>query len=118
MSESKTPPWAFEWEREPPLHTAAGFLIVGGNVTVNLGYWTYPNAILLLAFTKIGQQEPQLWRRHWTSMEAAVEAAENLAADAEEYITETLGLMPRAVEDLDLDDFVQHVHMRINNELH
>lgn len=109
---------AFPWESKPPLHTAVGFLISGGAVTVNLGYQVYPGAIRLMAFIRIGGMEPQLWRQHWTSKMAAVEAAENLAADAEEYITETLGLTPRQVEDLDLDDFVQHVHMRVHNELH
>lgn len=112
------PPWAFSWEGKEPEHSAGGFLLVGGNVIVSLGYAVYPQGVLLLATTKIGAQEPLLWRRHWSSKMAAVEAAENLAGDAEAYICETLGLIPRPVEDLDLDDFIQHLSMRLNNELH
>lgn len=112
------PPWAFDWERNPPMHKATGFLLVGGNVVVNCGYFLYPQGVLLLAFVQIGDQEPKIWRRHWASKEAAVDAAESLAGDAEEYIMGTLGLAPRPVEDLDLDDFIQHLYMRLNNELH
>lgn len=118
MTQDELPPWAFGWEKDPPLHAATGFLLVGGNVTVNLGYMLYPQGVLLLAFTKIGGQEPTLWRRHWAPKETAVDAAESLAGDAEEYIFGTLGLAPRPIEDLDLDDFIQHLHMRLNNELH
>ncbi len=112
------PPGFFRWERGEPRAAAHGFRIAGGNVVVSLAYAIYDEGILLVAFTQIGAQPPQLWLRRWASHIAALEAAEDLAGRAEEYITETLGLKPRAVEDLDLDDFIQHLDMRLHNEFH
>lgn len=106
----------FPWDSTNPEHIVQGFLIVGGNVTVNLGYVLFPQGVLLFATTKIGAAPPELWRRYWTPRESAVKAAEDLAAWSETYITETLGLSVRPIEDLDLDDFIEHLRLRIENE--
>lgn len=108
----------FPWQGETPEHDAHGFRLVGGNVTVLLGYAAYRGGILLYSLVQIGDQQYKPWRRHWASREAAVESAESLAGDAYEYITETLGQRPREIEDLDLDDFVEHVRLRTENAFH
>lgn len=112
-----TPPGHFDWEKEPCTDTY-GFRIVGGNVTVMLGYAVFEKGVLLYAHTQIAEQGFKPWRRHWTSRHSAVEAAEMLCSDAYDYITETLNLTPRAVEDLDLEDFLEHLRSRIENAFH
>lgn len=107
----------FPWELKEPLHAAAGFTMSCGNLKLFFAYALYAEGVLLLCYEKIGDAGATPWRRHWTSIEAAVDAAENLVGDAEEYV-ETLGGHTRPVEDLDVDDFIQHLHMRLNNELH
>lgn len=124
MSEAPTeelpalPSWAFECEREPPQHAIFGFQIQGGNVNLDLGYMIYPLGVVLIATVKIGDSERRVWRRHWASREAAVEMAEQMVYDAEDYLFGTLGLRPRPVEDLDPDHFMHHLDMRLNNGFH
>jgi hypothetical protein len=108
--------WMWPWETKPPLNVAAGFNLTGGNVTVSIAYAEYPSAIMFLVHTKIANQEPVLWRRFWSPKMSAVEAAENLTCEAEDYLLETLGLRPRETEDLDFDDFIEHLRLRVNNE--
>lgn len=109
------PTTAFPWESEVPLHQATGFVLSGGAVEIRPMYFVYTKAILLVATVRIGGLDPSIWRRHWTSYEGAVDAAERLVDDAFDYLTETLGLRPRDTEDLDIDDFVRHLHLRLNN---
>jgi hypothetical protein len=111
------PPIAFPWEGKPPLFTAYGFCLCSANLKIYFTYAVYKEGVLLACTERIGDNEPSLWRRHWTSIEAAVEAAEVLVGDAEDYI-EMYRLPVRPYEDLDGDDFIQHLHMRLNNELH
>lgn len=116
--EAQEQPWLFPWETGKPLHFASGFTINGGNVTVRLTYLIYAEGVLLFSTVQIGAQPVQTWRRYWTSHVGAVESAENMCADAHEYITKTWGMRPRGEEDLDLDDFIEHLSARLNNELH
>jgi len=112
------PPFSFDWEKVPPKHASGGFRLVGGNVTIMLGYAVYDEGVLLHAITKIGDQNPDLWRRYWTSHDVAVASAEELVEDAEYYLFNVLGLRPRPVEDLDLDDFIEHLQARLDGGLH
>lgn len=92
-------------------------MLAGVIFKLHLGYAVYPQGVLLYCYEQYMQQEPQLWRRHWTSKEAALEAAESLAADAEEYF-ESLGIVARPVEELSFDDFLQHLEQNLNHGFH
>lgn len=88
-----------------------------GNIEVDLGYAIYPEAIMLFSLLKMGAPPYQQWRQHWTSYEAALDAAESLAAEAEAYL-ESFNAPFRPAEDLDYDDFLEHLSTRINKEFH
>lgn len=117
MAEELPPPH-FPCEKDPPQHLCQGFTLHGGAVDINLAYAVYPLGVVLIATVKVGDLARTIWRRFWTTRESALEAAESLAGDAEEYMFETLGLAPRPVEDLDLDDFLHHLDMCLNNGFH
>lgn len=118
MTDQVLHPQAFEWETKPPLHSAGGFLMVAGNVWISMGYAVFKEGVLLQSYTRIGDNQPQPWLRHWTSHLAAVEMAELMVCNAEEYLGETLGQAIREVEDLDGDDFIEHLRIRLANEFH
>lgn len=119
MQEQKPdlPPGVFPWEARQPQHFVFGFKQAVGNVEVALGYAVWPEAIKLFAFLKFGAVEPTIWRQHWTSYGSALDAAENLTAEAEAYL-ETFNMPFRPAEDLDYDDYLEHLSARINKELH
>ena len=107
----------FPWENQKPTHHVAGFRISAGNVVLTLGYATFLGGqITLFALSSVAGSPATLWREFWTSIESAISEAEQLCADAEEY-AETIGFI-RPVEDLDLEDFIQHLTLRIQNGLH
>lgn len=111
-------PNSFPWEGQEKLAPVYGFRLVGGNVTISLTYAVVGSAVMLVAATKIGDQETPIWRHFWSPKSSAVAAAEDLAASAEEYLFETLRLAPRPDEDLDFDDFVEHLRLRLAGEFH
>lgn len=107
----------FPWETREPTHMASGFKVSGGMLTIHAAYAVYPEGVLLLAYLE-SPQGTIPWRRLWAPKETAVAAAEDLAGVAEHYLVEGLGITPRPLEDLDLDDFVEHLSLRLNNALH
>lgn len=118
-AQAETPPGLYPWELQHPTHPLVFFVATGGQVEVRLGYAVYGRAILLVAIVKTPGTEAQLWRRHWASSESALRSAENLCAEAEEYLTETLGWKSlRPAEDLDYEDFLDHLKARLNNDFH
>lgn len=105
------------WDHKVPLTNCFGFKASAGNLKILLGYATFDGGqVLLYCYEQIGGQTPQLWRRFWTSKEAAVDAAEDLCADIDDYLDSVCNLR-RPYEDLDMDDFIRHIHTRLNNEL-
>lgn len=108
---------AFLGEGKEPLYSAYGFTLGGVLFKLYLGYALYEEGVLLYCTEKYSSQQREVWRRHWTSFDAALEAAESLAADAEEYF-ESLGIVARPVEDLDFDDFLFHLESRLTNAFH
>lgn len=112
------PYWAFECERDPPQFACSGFQLSGGNVLVRFGYVIYPMGVVLVATIQIGDGDHKVWRRFWTSRERAVDAAQALVEDSEDYLFGTLNLRPREDEDLDVDAFMHHLDMRLNNGFH
>ncbi len=116
MDEVTTP--IFPWEKEEPLHAVFGFVMGGPFFRLYYGYAIYPGGVLLYChelLVQVGKLQP--WRRYFTSREGALEIAEDLLADSEEYL-ESLGIVLRPTEDLGPDDFLFHLHARLNNELH
>ena len=107
------------WPGEP-LHQPVMFVQSGGAVDVHLSYLLFQEAVLLSAFvTMPGYPPGRIWRQHWTSYEGSVSAAEDLADDALEYLQDSLGHKNlRPAEDLDYDDFVEHLRARLNKEFH
>lgn len=113
------PFWMFECERDPPISACSGFTLCGGlNIFIRFAYVIYPMGVVLVAVIQMGEANPSVWRRFWTSKEAAVGQAAQLVADAEDYLYGSLNLAPRQDEDLDGDSFVHHLDMRINNGFH
>ena len=94
-----------------------GFTVAAGSLVVRLGYKMQPSGVLLFAYTQIGDASPQPWRQFLAPPESAVEAAMSLAADAEDYAIST-GCALRPNEDLDLDDFIEHLRLSVAGEMH
>ena len=105
------------WEVRAPQHNCSGFMVAAGNVRINCGYAVWPESVLLFAVISVGGGEFIPWRRFWAPHASAVDAAEGLAGDAEHYLIETLGMALREDEDLNLDDYLEHLHLRITNGL-
>jgi hypothetical protein len=96
---------------------AYGFTAAAGTLVIRLGHKPVKGGVMLFATTQVADQTPQMWRQFTVGREAAVSMAATLASEAMEYLEATRGLI-RPVEDLDFDDFVQHVAMSTNGELH
>ena len=94
-----------------------GFTLAAGSLVIRLGYRLSGNIVTLFATTQIGPQEPQVWRQFSAPRESAVDAAHELVCDACEYADATNAVV-RPTEDLDLGDFVTHLAMNLNGELH
>ena len=101
-----------------PTSTVSGFVAAAVNIKLVAGYSLVENGVVgLHCFEVIGNQQPTLWRSHLTPSISALEMAEDMCAYIEAYIDD-LRLVRRPSEDLDLDDFLHHLDMRINNGLH
>lgn len=94
-----------------------GFTVAAGNLVIRLGYKVQNAGVLLFAYTQIGDATPQVWRQFMAPPESAIEAAMALAADAEDYALST-GHPLRPNEDLDLDDFIEHLSLNVTGEMH
>lgn len=107
---------SFPWEGSAPLFDCDGFRAVRGLLVLEAGYADFGGPVLLYVIEHIGGSK-RVWRRIWTHREVAAEQAEDLVGDIEEYL-ETINAVQRPVEDLDLDDFIQHITERYQNGLH
>ena len=107
-----TPLGAFPWESRAAAHTAIGFRLGGPTVEVILGYSDYGKQLLLMSFIHVLNNPLTSWRSIWVTRESAVEQADMLAGEAEAYI-EDLGITVRPTENLDYDDFVEHIRLRV-----
>ena len=72
---------------------------------------------MLFAMEQIGANQPQLWRRFWVSRESALHYAEVLCADAAQYL-DMVSPKWRPAEDLDFDDFQEHLKAYLENSMH
>lgn len=113
MTDTAPPTWPGE-----PTHFAAGFRASAGYLKLNLGYFIYPHGtVLLFVQEQLQTNPPSIWRSFFTTKQSAVKVAEDLCADAQDYI-DNVGVPQRPHEDLDFDDYLEHLKARLNNELH
>lgn len=117
VSLADEPEAATGWDQLVPAHQCFGFKASAGGLKLTLGYATFESGqVLLFCCEQIMAQPMQMWRRFWVSRESALEEAENLCADAEEYL-DAVCLVRRPSEDLGMDDFLEHLKLRLSNEL-
>lgn len=93
-----------------------GFTLAAGNLVIRLGYKVEGNLVTLFATTQVASNPPQMWRQFQAPKASAVEAAHNLAGEACDYAESTGGLI-RPYEDLDLDDFIEHLTLTVQGEM-
>lgn len=106
------------WEGREPLYNVRGFTAKATNLHINLGYAVYEGgSVLLYALETIGGGAPTQWRLLWTTKERALDMAESLCADVEEYL-DSMRMPWRPVEDLDMDDYIEHLRTRIAGTFH
>jgi len=101
----------------PPtiLRNVYGFRAKAANLELILGYALHRNGLVeLYCSERIGTQSPTVWRNFMTTRTSALDAAECLCADVEEYLDQVRSPR-RPSEDLDLDDFLEHLGLAINN---
>lgn len=117
-------------ERYPHLfeHEDAGLLLApspgwfkaaAGFLEVHLTYWLHEKGVLFASLIVPPQAPSRVWLRHWSSHIEAVRSAENLCGESVDYLRRMTGGMPlRETEDLDYDDFMNHLATRMNGEFH
>lgn len=95
-----------------------GFRMASATVAVSPYYEIFGNRVVLGAWIYVAGAPPAQWRRFETPRESAIDQAIELCLDIEEYLVDGLNQVPRPVEDLDLDDFIDHLEMRLTNAMH
>lgn len=107
-----------EFGEQPPTTVVAGFSQKAGLLQVTLGYATFPHGVLLLfAQERVADREPVLWRRFWVSRTNAVAEARKLCNDAARYL-DMVSTKWRPSEDLDFDDFIEHLRLHVEGGMH
>lgn len=107
----------FPWEMQTPDYSVDGFSISTPTLRITLGYAIYGQQVLVFScLTTPAGKMP--WRRYWAHRDQALDAANNLAAEAEHYMTEVLLLSVLPSEDLTLEDFVEHMGARLDGAMH
>jgi hypothetical protein len=117
MGGKPTKPWDSEGSGIDPMYVCGGFKLVAGNVVISFTYVVYWEAVLLGVHIQIGSGPPEMWRKVWAPWGNAVRTAETLVEDAEDYLMGDLKLRPRSVEDLNTDDFLEHLSLRLQSRL-
>lgn len=107
------------WDGQAPLSSCYGFKASASNLKLWFGYSIFAQGVVSLwCLEQIGGMHPQPWRQIWTGFESAVDVAEDLCADMEDYLDSVSTVYRRPSEDLDMDDFLHHLHLRVTNGLH
>ena len=107
-----------EFGEGPPLTVVTGFSQKAFGLQVVLGYMTYGHAgLVLFATERMADKEPTVWRRYWVTEENAVREAQKLARDAATYL-DMVSPRWRPAEDLDFDDFIEHIRLHVEGGMH
>lgn len=105
-------------ETEDTTVMASGFCQKALNLKITLGYSTNSaGGITLVAVEQRNAGVQQPWRKFQVSRENALKAAEELCADAAQYL-DTVSQKWRPSEDLDFDDFQEHLRAFLDNSMH
>lgn len=107
-----------QWPRGPLLGAAGGFREARGTIEVIVGYAVFADAVQIAAFLKVGPQPPVEWLNRWTSHIEALRAAESMCGEAMDCLDSYKNVPRRPVEDLDFDDFLEHLETRLNGNFH
>jgi len=106
------------FEGHEPTGIATGFCQQAGPLKITLGYATYSHeGLMLFAVENWGANPSQPWRRFWVPRETAVAAAQELCDDAAQYLN-MVTTHWRPTEDLDFDDFVEHIRAFVEGSMH
>jgi hypothetical protein len=107
-----------DWLKEAPLHEVSGFSVARGGVQIFLGYTISKSGpVYLCAVEVMGDLAPRTWLSRWTTRESAVRDAEDMVCVVEEYLDQ-INAPVRPDENLGLDDFIEHLSLRLSNGLH
>jgi hypothetical protein len=97
---------------------SAGFCQQAAYLKISLYYGVMPDSsIALFAMEQMGTGPPQLWRKFLAPRHAAVRAAQGLCADAALYL-DGVSSAWRPSEDLDFDDFIEHIRLHVEGGMH
>lgn len=105
-------------EADEYVSVATGFCQQAAYLKITLGYAAKSTGpISLFAVEQHGAGPHQPWRKFQVSREAALRAAEELCADAAQYL-DMVSHKWRPSEDLDFDDFQEHLKAYLENSMH
>ncbi len=109
----------FPWDVDPGLQHAYGFTAVRGGMQIFLGYVTTATGpVCVYANEKIGDMALRPWLQRWVPREKAHAAAQALCQEVEDYLASFRGMVSRPVENLDMDDFIEHIRIRTQHDFH
>jgi hypothetical protein len=107
-----------EFGAAEPLSIVMDFKHQAYALRITLGYMTFPHSgLMLFAMEQWGDRPPVLWRKFWVTNKGAVRAANRLAIDACEYLN-TVSKNWRPAEDLNFDDFIEHIRLHVEGGMH
>lgn len=103
---------------EPSSPNPVTFRLGGVSLVAVVGYLIKGEQVEMFATLVPGVGSPVAWRHFFTPKSSALDEAAQLCADVEEYVIGELGIKVRDVEDLDFDDFLEHLELNINHAFH
>lgn len=101
-----------------PVTVVADFTQQAHVLKITLGYMTFPHSgLMLLAMEQWVDRPPTIWRKLWVTRSGAVRAAERLRDDATKYL-DMVTTKWRPTEDLNFDDFLEHLRLHVEGGMH
>jgi len=105
-------------EQLTEIRWSAGFCQQAAYLKISLCYGVMPDSsIVLFAMEQLGTGPPQPWRKFLVPRHAAVSAARALCSDAAQYL-DMVSDRWRPSEDLDFDDFIEHLRLQVEGGMH
>lgn len=96
-----------------PETVVSGFTQQALALKIDMGYMTFSwGGLMLFAMEQWADRSPVVWRKLWVTRSSALGQARQLCADASRYL-DTVSTRWRPVEDLDFDDFIEHLRLHI-----
>ncbi len=102
----------------PPTSMVTGFTQQAFALKIVLGYMTLPDeSLMLFAYEQWTGKEPVMWRKFLVPQHSALKSAESLCDDASRYL-DMVSTKWRPSEDLDFDDFMEHLRLHVEGGMH